>query len=167
MDNEAQNIWRATILKRMMGGVIPVLFLFQTPFIPNPTLASVVCGFVVIYVLILVFSEALVFLRRAPSRRDAALSFAILGIYLVALVTSFAGIYYQFGIVHEGELVRGQWLESIYFSVVTWTTLGYGDFQPSPPIRLVAAIEALLGYIFMGLLLGGILILATKPKRFT
>ncbi len=33
----------------------------------------------------------------------------------------------------------------LYFSVVTFTTLGYGDFQPYPHMRVLSAIEAALG----------------------
>ena len=40
-----------------------------------------------------------------------------------------------------------------YFSIVTWTTLGYGDLSPSPGFRLIAASEAICGYIFMAMLM--------------
>ncbi len=39
--------------------------------------------------------------------------------------------------------------DSLYFSVVTFTTLGYGDFQPKPGYRLWAGIEAVLGAALM------------------
>jgi hypothetical protein len=42
----------------------------------------------------------------------------------------------------------------LYFSIVTWTTLGYGDFTPPAAIRMIAAIQAMLGYIFLGILVG-------------
>ncbi|WP_444886700.1 potassium channel family protein [Microbulbifer sp. JMSA008] len=42
-------------------------------------------------------------------------------------------------------------LESVYFSVVTVTTLGYGDFNPSGTLgRVLAASEALLGIVLIG-----------------
>jgi hypothetical protein len=41
----------------------------------------------------------------------------------------------------------------LYFSIVTWTTVGYGDIKPSPDSRMFAASEALLGYLTMGLYL--------------
>ena len=41
--------------------------------------------------------------------------------------------------------------DSIYFSIITWTTVGYGDFVPTPTTRAFAASEALLGYLFTGL----------------
>jgi ion channel len=39
----------------------------------------------------------------------------------------------------------------LYFSVSTLTTVGDGDFFPMPQTRLVAAIEALTGYVLLGL----------------
>jgi len=40
---------------------------------------------------------------------------------------------------------------ALYFSIITWTTVGYGDFQPTSDSRPFAAFEALSGLIFMGL----------------
>lgn len=44
--------------------------------------------------------------------------------------------------------------DGLYFSIVTWTTLGYGDFTPGPEMRLAAALEALVGYVYFGLIVG-------------
>jgi hypothetical protein len=45
--------------------------------------------------------------------------------------------------------------DSVYLSVVTVTTLGYGDLTPLTPIaKLLAALEGLSGIAFMGLALG-------------
>jgi hypothetical protein len=41
----------------------------------------------------------------------------------------------------------------LYFSIVTWTTLGYGDVVPTDASRMIAASEALVGYIFMAILI--------------
>jgi len=35
--------------------------------------------------------------------------------------------------------------EAFHFSVVTFTTLGYGDFEPKPRWRWLADLEAVLG----------------------
>ena len=39
--------------------------------------------------------------------------------------------------------------ECLYCSIVTFTTLGYGDYQPKEPYRFLAASEALLGAALM------------------
>jgi hypothetical protein len=43
---------------------------------------------------------------------------------------------------------------SLYFSIVTWTTLGYGDFRPTPAARPFAAAEAIVGYLAMVMAIG-------------
>ena len=42
------------------------------------------------------------------------------------------------------------WLDYVYFSLVTYTTVGYGDFVPAGPIRFIAATEALNGWVLLG-----------------
>jgi hypothetical protein len=44
-----------------------------------------------------------------------------------------------------------EFLNAIYFSVVTFTTLGYGDISPVGVARLVAAVEAFIGSFMMAL----------------
>jgi len=66
----------------------------------------------------------------------------------ITLVFVFAGIYRGHGLMDDGELVRNE-VTALYFSIVTWTTLGYGDVTPPKDIRLVAALETIIGYIFL------------------
>jgi len=45
-----------------------------------------------------------------------------------------------------------KFLETLYFSIVTFTTLGFGDLAPKPGFfQLFASFEALLGAIFMAM----------------
>jgi Mn2+/Fe2+ NRAMP family transporter len=53
---------------------------------------------------------------------------------------------------------------AIYFSIITWTTVGYGDIHPSKESRPWAAAEALVGYVYMSLLIAQI-INYLKPCR--
>jgi uncharacterized protein YjbI with pentapeptide repeats len=45
--------------------------------------------------------------------------------------------------------------DSIYFSTITFTTLGYGDFSPTGWLKVLSAIEAFTGVINMGFLIAG------------
>ncbi len=76
----------------------------------------------------------------------------------------FSLVYFAYGIIDStnDEVVSGNWLNAIYFSVVTWTTLGYGDFRPIDELKIWVMVEALMGYIFMGLLVGKVLFLAQR-----
>jgi hypothetical protein len=73
-----------------------------------------------------------------------------------ALIFIFAGIYRGYGLNYSGAYasLTDDPGSALYFSIVTWTTLGYGDFSPPPEIRLVAATQAILGYIFFGTAVG-------------
>lgn len=44
--------------------------------------------------------------------------------------------------------------DSIYFSAVTFSTLGYGDFRPCQNARLIAALQAIIGNLHLGLIVG-------------
>lgn len=65
------------------------------------------------------------------------------------LIVFFAGIYRGFGLKGNDCI---DWSTALYFSAVTWTTLGYGDYQPKPELHLVAAFQAILGYLHLGLI---------------
>jgi hypothetical protein len=71
---------------------------------------------------------------------------------IAAYVSAFA-LYFSFvGLVQSPDGV--DLTTGFYFSVVTWTTLGYGDLQPLPEDRLVAAFAAFMGYFYMAILTG-------------
>ncbi|MES9902668.1 MAG: ion channel [Sedimenticola sp.] len=75
---------------------------------------------------------------------------------VIPLILTFSSIYNYYGIIGiDNKLSHPSFLETTYFSVVTWTSLGYGDFKPSGenPTMIWAMIEVLLGYLYMGLLI--------------
>ena len=76
----------------------------------------------------------------------------------IALV--FAGLYEAVA-VDYGD--HPTFLSSIYYSVVTFTTLGFGDITPRTPTAAVAVmIEVVVGYLMLGILIS---ILANKVAR--
>ena len=49
-----------------------------------------------------------------------------------------------------------QLVSSFYFSIVTFTTLGYGDILPiTDRLKLICASEALFGAFLMGMVVAG------------
>ncbi|KZX58821.1 hypothetical protein A3709_17690 [Halioglobus sp. HI00S01] len=77
----------------------------------------------------------------------------------ILVIFYFALIYRSFGIIDSatGQTISPEWLDAMYFSVVTWTTLGYGDFRPVHDAKIWVMAEALLGYVFMGIFVAKIL----------
>ena len=55
--------------------------------------------------------------------------------------------------------------ESLYLSIATETTVGYGDLKPQGWARVVACVQALIGLMIAGLFLGKIGSLPTRATR--
>jgi len=89
-------------------------------------------------------------INRGPRVRTYEIAILLL-FYLPLVLYAFARLYQAGGLVHNGEVTH-EFGSALYFSVVTWTTLGFGDFQPVENLRLWAAGQALFGYFFMAIL---------------
>lgn len=89
------------------------------------------------------------------SRFSAEIFYTLLIIYLI-VVLGFGLIYFVLSMNHvllveDGELreisVIGSLVHSFYFSGVTLLTIGYGDITPIGIGRLIALVQALIGYV--------------------
>ncbi len=94
--------------------------------------------------------------------------FALIIIFLFAIILNFSGIVIsdrtnliiefikesqgdEYTLKYLGP-VLGSFLNCLYFSVVTFTTLGYGDFQPAVGLsRFFVSLESIIGAITMAL----------------
>ncbi len=70
---------------------------------------------------------------------------------MLAAITAFAMLYSFFPVLNVEDLTCQN---ALYFSMVTFTTLGYGDILPNDQFKIIAAGEALLGYMTLGLIVG-------------
>lgn len=70
-------------------------------------------------------------------------------VHISIIIMTFADIYRFHGIYGpDGQLTRNP-QDCFYLSVITWTTVGYGDFRPAESARMYAATEAIMGVVFM------------------
>lgn len=67
-------------------------------------------------------------------------------------IIMFGGIYYILvKVINVGEIVGAMSVRDyFYFSATSYTSLGFGDLYPKGDIRIIAAIEALVGLIMIG-----------------
>jgi len=72
----------------------------------------------------------------------------------VFMILVFSLLYRNVGLLSGEDIVRPSALDAIYFSSVTFSTLGYGDFAPHPSTRMIAAIQSLLGNLHLGMIVG-------------
>ncbi|MCP3995236.1 MAG: hypothetical protein GY722_09245 [bacterium] len=91
---------------------------------------------------------------------DCGRSFARWGMWTAVIAALFA-VAYGFVEVDYGDYETS--LSPLYYSIVTMTTLGYGDALPaSAGAQVVAMIQVLIGYVMLG---GVLSIFATKMGR--
>ena len=87
----------------------------------------------------------------------------ILSAFLI--IAAFAVIYQLHGLAppdHQiGEMIN---LDYAYFSAVTFSTLGFGDFTPLASAGLFAASEALLGNVHLGFVVGTIFVIVNDAR---
>lgn len=116
--------------------------------------------FCLIIICILIHFEALSYLSKkiepmAPLKKRRMLLF-ILGTFVAHLVEIWV---FAFGYLLMGELSLGNvsngeavtnLIDLVYFSAVTYTTIGYGDVIPMGATRFLAGMEALSGLILIG-----------------
>ena len=98
---------------------------------------------------------------------DYGRSFAKAGLSAAVMAVLFAIVYWldmvlEWGLVDYSSS-SGSWLSPFYYSIVTYSTLGFGDITPRHWIgEVIVIVEVVFGYLTLGLLLS---ILANKVAR--
>lgn len=91
--------------------------------------------------------------RLYAGRGDIRVEMAMALTNVFLLLLAFALIYRRLGVYdsHNSAITNTFW-DCLYYSFVTFTTLGYGDLYPQGLTRALACIQAFTGYIVLGLL---------------
>jgi hypothetical protein len=101
-----------------------------------------------------------------PDRRWIELG--ILVINIAILIVAYAWVHHKIGIMDfSGAVPRAtrDFGDALYFSIVTLTTLGYGDMIPIGAGRYMAAMQGLTGYFILGIIVStGFQIIAPDPE---
>lgn len=135
---------------------------WHSPSLPHPWLVA--AGFLQLATLVYLATSsvfAIAYLYREYMTLDA-----IVTLSMAVFVTIFgmAVGYLVFGIEGSDKLLSRDYLHTLYFSVVTITTLGYGDYRPIGLAMLYAAVEAMVGYVLLGTFVGYIVAQMTRAE---
>ncbi|NQS99988.1 MAG: hypothetical protein HQ595_02795 [Candidatus Omnitrophica bacterium] len=65
-------------------------------------------------------------------------------------------VYTQGQLIKDALVLRPNLIEALYFSVITFTTVGYGDLTPLGAMKLVATLEAFCGIFIIPLFVIGL-----------
>lgn len=130
--------------------VLPALYFFAD------TTAIIVSAILLVAVSAAIVTMFLSILYKKMGKRSVLSISLVATTSLCSILVLFANLYRWLGLkdtVRDASPLPFPFLDAVYFSVVTWTTLGYGDIVALPASRVVAALEALLGYLVMALLI--------------
>lgn len=78
------------------------------------------------------------------------MAFAFISIFL--MMYTFATILYMNNLVIDPAGEFASFYDVFYFSGVTWTTVGYGDFTPVGVGKALSIFESMLGWVLMSLI---------------
>ena len=131
-----------------------------------PWIGTVAVVAALVMVVLVVWSTFGALFVEARADTDA-LAGAILGYFLLALL--WTQLYRALEIWQPGSFALsesgGVGVQMLYFSIVSITTLGYGDILPlSGPARILAGLEAAFGTLYIAILIGRI-VGSFKPPR--
>ena len=124
---------------------------------------TLILGIVFLPVLVWGMMVTVLLLLADPDEFGQALRYAF--ILLVLVIFSFAFLFSELGLVSKNGVRTHDFWICLYFSVETFTTLGYGDFVPTTASRPVAALEALSGYVLLGLTVASTFFLLTYRSQ--
>ena len=100
-------------------------------------------------------------LHRHSLGKTIAMVTTVLGLFLVHTVEVWvwAFAYWSIGVVTDLE-------EAVYFSTVTFSTVGYGDITPAADWRVFAALEGMNGFILIGWSIAYLIAASTRHGPF-
>lgn len=116
-----------------------------------------------IYIFILSYS----IFKSVKSDNNSEISLSLLYIFMTCLtiVLNFANIFKITGL-NMGDVTIHSASSSIFYSASVWTTLGFGQYTATKEAELYTIILAVLGYIYMAIIVSVIFALVNKiPKN--
>ena len=143
-------VWPTVLL---MGAIL--IIGVASTFVPTPTLIGTKWGLLTAFFGLTV-AGLFPYLTKARSVTDAHLYTAVsiyllLGMQWFALYCAIEAIF-PGAILHNNAAVTDRHSELLYFSLVTLSTVGYGDVVPLyPEVRMLAALEGITGVLYVAI----------------
>ena len=165
-------------MRLMLSGILFILILIAAceifADIPRLSQIAAVVGHAIMGIGLLIITTSVVMDLFTASRVSwQSIASAIFGYILLALAwVHFYLLLHYLGLeILDPSIMRHppgslhKYFEVLYFSIVTLSTLGYGDITPVHlAARILAACQAIVGQLYMAILIGGLLGMYLKER---
>lgn len=143
------NEWKSTFLASL--GLVLASFLawYGLSRLSEATAGDTIGTIASVGLLIWIVSQAWYYMTQVKSPRRLLFLMGVSFIQVVPFL--FAAVYGAFGYNDHCVIGANGPADILYFSYVTFTTVGYGDMSPTGLCRALAVAEAVTGYILLGL----------------
>lgn len=161
------NLRRSFSRLAMLGTILLVIqyFIFDGYFEENHKLHAVMSFYFLILSLVFFITNILGVVFSASEEFIVNQLRLFLDVVLSAClhIVVFSYVFRTFRIQDSNDnlIQTPNYLDHLYFSIVTFTTLGYGDMKPSGSSRIFAAYEALLGNLHLGFIVAAAFLAAS------
>ena len=133
--------------------LVVMLFLYEDQLSPIPVdSSSIIVTLIILFVIVVLLRGLFSLTDRRPSLYTVWQLVALFVLCFVLMQYGFIKAYRTFGLHSPVDITHDKW-DALYFSIITWTTTGYGDLIPIGASRWVACSEVLLGTLYNGLAL--------------
>ncbi|MEO1107151.1 MAG: potassium channel family protein [Pseudomonadota bacterium] len=141
--------WKSTLLAALGLVIASFLAWYGLSRLSDATAGDTIGSFASVGLLIWIASQSWYYVTQVKSPRRLLLLMGVSFIQVVPFL--FAAVYGAFG-YNDNCVIGAQGpADILYFSYVTFTTVGYGDMSPVGLCRALAAAEAVTGYILLGM----------------
>src|ERR1700736_252576 len=151
----------------LLNAMVVFLFLYHSPDSPHAT-GLFDIGFFGAFLLFMFVIVLFTLTFNRASSDSVLMLVAIVEVLFVGIQLFFITRYEIYGLYASNGITTHDKWDALYFSIITWTTTGYGDVVPFGTSRWFACSEALLGTLFNGIVLASIiyhLTLIAKPEQ--
>lgn len=141
--------WRSTLIGSAGLMVVSSVAFYALSHLHEDTAGNTIGTWAIIGLTIWLISQIWVYATRIQSPHHQLLLMGVSFIQVVPFL--FAAVYGSFGYYDLCIVGARNAADVLYFSYVTFTTVGFGDLHPTGICRGVAVAEAVTGYILLGL----------------
>jgi len=158
--------WQAALVMQLEMSIVYIAMLLISLLLGAFGWLPLLGGLMLIFAFVILIGMIPLFMNL--SRGYFTLLLGYLAGHIIVTLLAYALQYWHAGIVASDNSVINNFQDSLYFSVTTWTTLGYGDFVPIQKMRLATSLEVLTGFISMAITVSFIWLWCTEnlvPKE--